>query len=365
MQGTTVPANEVKEYFCNFCKASYTLLEVLDSPSAHGFLCQRCGKVLVHDRDRQSIGHQKSTRMNNQFKFITDLLPRIDSEVVPDNTFDVAYSNARPVERAETHRVERSDPMDSTFNRPTAVKGLANTGPTSISINIQTADNLTEEEQKAERARKEQQLKLNQLPEWHTNSTVSGDAFHTHPGLIPGVGVPKKDDEDKQKALDAARIAEEERAAKEKVAKEEADMAAIFAKIKADQEAEAAAKAAEEDDDSEEDEEDEFEDVVGTASNSGAATPASTAGAAFGAVPVVPSPLRQSSVQPSSSLKREAPGSGTNTGATSPANGETPGSDERPAKKIKTEEGTPVPAIPAVAADDDDSDDDDIEFEDV
>lgn len=372
MQGTTVPASEVKEYFCNFCKAQYTMLEVLDSPSAKGFLCQRCGKVLVHDADRQSVGHQQSTRMNNQFRFITDLLPKIDSEFVPDITFEVAQSKARPVERAETHKVERSDPMDSVYNRPTAVKGLADTGPKSISINIQSAEELTEEQLAAERLRKEKQAAKNALPEWHVKSTVTGQLFNTVAGTESSSMLTKQEEEDQQKALAAAKKKEEEAAEREKQEKTRA----YFAQLKAEKEAEEARKRAEEDEfESDDEDDDEFEDVVAPTStnNSGRATPVASLGAALGAAPAVPSPLRQSST----SLKRDAPGTEINTSTESPvANGEASPSDERPAKKIKTEEEPSVSTIPAVSAapavpvkkeeeEEDDDDDDDVEFEDV
>lgn len=352
MQGTAVPASEVKEFFCNFCKASYTMLEVLDNSSEKGFVCQRCGRVLVHDRDRQSQGHQQTTRMNTQFRFITDLLPRIDSEVVPDITFDVAFSNHKPVERAETHKVERLDPMDSTYSRPAAVKGLANTGPTSISINIQSADSLSEEQKADERARKQAHLAANAMPAWYTKSTVTGETIQGMETSVPGDKLTKEEEDEKKRIRDA----EAERLAKEK---EDADLQAVFAKIRAEEEARQAAGGNDSDED-EDDDDDEFEDVVGTRTDTGAATPLS--GAALGAAPVAPSPLRQSSTQPPSSLKREAPGSRTYTGARSP-NGASPGVDERPVKRIKTEEEAPTP-VPE-AADDDEDDEDDIEFEDV
>jgi transcription initiation factor TFIIE subunit alpha len=324
MQGTAVPASERKEYFCNRCKASWTQMEVLDGDfSAQGFLCHRCKHVLVHDADRHAVGHQKSTRMNNQFKFITDLLPQIDSVVIPENTFDEAFANARPVQRAETHQAVNSVAVETGLNRPTAVKGLANTGPKNIAVTISTGDGPTEEEKAAEKARKARLAAQNALPVWHTSSSVPGAPTKTLDPTVPREPVLLKDEddsrEDKKQTLDA---------------KESAEMDDYFAKLKAEAAAEAARKAAEEEEyESGDEDEGDFEDVVGTSTNNSAiGTPASTAGAALGAPPVAPSPLRQSSVQPSSSLKREAPHSGARTEATSLVG------DERPAKKIKVEE---------------------------
>jgi transcription initiation factor TFIIE subunit alpha len=288
--------------------------------------------------------------MNTQFRFITDLLPRIDGEVVPDITFEVAFSNHKPVERAETHKVERLDPMDSTYSRPAAVKGLANTGPTSISINIQSADSLSEEQQAAERARKQAHLAANAMPSWYTKSTVTGETIQGMETSLPGDKLTKEEEDEKKRIRDA----EAERLAKEK---EDADLQAVFARIKAEEEARQAAGDDESDD---EDDDDEFEDIVGTSTNTGAATRLS--GAALGAAPVAPSPLRQSGTQPPNGLKREAPDSGPTTGAASP-NVTTQVDDERPVKKIKMDDETAAPA--PGAAEDDEDDEDDIEFEDV
>lgn len=348
MQGTAVPANERKEYFCNRCGAEWSQLEVIDNASAEGLRCHRCGNILVHDADRHSVGHQQSTRMNNQFKFITDLLPQIDSVVIPDNNFDYAFSKARPVIRDEANQVAQSVAVETGLDRPTAVKGLANTGPKSMQVSISTADGLTEAEKAAERERKERIAKQNALPSWMSNSTVTGESFSgdakkaTDP-VLPKDGAASKNGVGKKTVDD----------------KEQADIDDYFARLKAEQEAEAARKAAEEEE-FESDDEDDFEDVVGTNVGSRTGTPSSTTnGAAVGAVPAVPSPLRQSSAPLQSSLKRDSSGSSRGTG--SPTVG-TPGSDGRPAKKVKVEEPPPPPP-PAEA--EDGEDDDDLEFEDV
>ncbi|OIW29634.1 hypothetical protein CONLIGDRAFT_575910 [Coniochaeta ligniaria NRRL 30616] len=306
MQGTAVPASERKEYFCNFCKASWTQMEVLDNFSAQGFLCHTCNHVLVHDADRHAVGHQKSTRMNNQFKFITDLLPQIDSVGIPEKTFDEAYANARVVERSETHQAVNSVAVETGLNRPTAVKGLANTGPTSLAVSISTGDGPSEEEKAAEQERRDRISKQNALPEWMTVSATNANEKFVLDDKTSSAQVQLKKGENdgntaKKDALDA---------------KEQADLDDYMARLKAEQAAEAARKAAEEEEEYESGDEDEvdFEDV--------------------------------------------APGSGTSTEATSP-NAGTPAVDGPPAKKIKMEEeAAPAPA-------DEDDEEDDLEFEDV
>ena len=358
-----MPANERKEYFCSFCKAEWSQLEVIDNASAEGLRCHRCSHILVHDADRNSVGHQQSTRMNNQFKFITDLLPQIDSVVVPDNTFDAAFATARPVVRDEANQVAQSVAVEpGSLNRPTAVKGLANTGPKSMHVSISTADGPTEEEKAAERERKERIAKQNALPSWMSNSTVTGESFSgPAPEEVPDIVLPKEE-------ADGGKNGVAEKPADDK---EHADIDDYFARLKAEQAAEAQRKAAEEEDEEEyesgDDDEGDFEDVVGTSTSTAAGTPRSTtAGAGGGTLPVAPSPLRQSSVPLQSSLKREASGSGTSTGVASPAGGGTPGDDGRPAKKVKVEEPPPAPSGDATrGGEDDGEDEDDVEFEDV
>jgi transcription initiation factor TFIIE subunit alpha len=346
VQGTAIPANERKEYFCNFCKAAWTQMEVLDNVSPAGFLCHRCGRLLTHDLERNSVGHQKSTRMNNQFKFITGLLPQIDSVAIPDITFDAAFANARPVARKDIHQAMASVVVETGLNRPTAVKGLANTGPKSMQVSISTADGPTEEEKVAERVRKERIAKQNALPSWMSSSTVTGESFSGTATSAPGGSAPTREEGDvkdlaAKKALDA---------------KDHADIDDYFARLKAEQAAEAERKAAEQDEYGSDDEyAGDFEDVVNTSTGSAGVTPASTAGMAAASAPVLPSPLRQSSVPQPGNLKRDVSASDSSTGATSPAE-VTPASDGRSAKKVKLE--APPPA-------DDGEDEDGVEFENV
>lgn len=349
MQGVTVPVNERKEYFCERvgCMKEYSSMEVLDNPSSRGFLCQVCNSVLRHDPEGKTGGHKQSTRMNTQFRFITDLLPRIDNVVVPDNNFEIAIQQARPVERDALHQVVNSVAVEPN-HRPGAVKGLTNLGPKSVTVNL-TAGGPSEEEAEAERLRKEEHALRNALPSWIAESTVTGDAYELDPakrGIIaPAAAAGTAAEANNNEVVDT---------------KDHAEIDDLFAKLKREQEAEAARLAAlEEDDDEEDDDEDDdmFEDVVTGTNNSAGGTPASTAptalGAATAAAPVVPSPLGKSS------LKRDA-SSGPASDTTSPHGLGTPASDGRPVKKVKVE----VPSPPPAAAAGEESDDD-VEFEDV
>lgn len=330
MQVPSVPANERKEYVCPRCKADYTQMEVLDTVGPLGFICQRCDHILSHEADRTSAGHEKVTRLNNQLKFITDQLLRIDSVVVPDNDFELAIQSALPVTRDAQHQVAKSIVVEPA--KPTSVKGLADTGPKKIDINISNSEGPTEEEREAERLRKEKIAKQNALPSWMSSSTIDGASYSATP---TAGGAASNIESDKQtlkrtQALDDSQAQE---------------LSSYMEKLKREQAALAAKKDEESDDD---DDEGEFEDVVATPPV--ISTPAPAPAPPTTAARPAPSPLRQSSVP----VKSEP---GVN-GNTSPIlKRESPSADDdRPAKKVKIEEP---------AADDGDDDDEDIEFEDV
>ncbi len=376
LQGPVVPPSEKKEYFCDYCKAEWTQMEVLDNVGPEGFLCHRCGSVLRHSDGGQSGGHEVSTRMNNQFKFITDLLPKIDSVVIPDNNFEVAFNNMRPVMRDATHQTASSIGVDA-MDRPTAVKGLANTGPSTLSVSIQAGSGPTEEEKAAERALRERVAQQNALPSWMSNSTITGEAFKTD---AAAGGVSAHDDVVKDPTIKAKTDTSAEAAIDD-----------YFSRLKR-QAAEEAQKNmhGDDDDDEEEDDDDdeaEFEDVQ-TGNSSAVATPASTSGGSGGLAPpqlvspprsvpygatgstrpTAPSPLRQAHSQ--SSLKREAMSEppSPSGGGSSGAQGSPSGQASSPKKKMKLEnDGAADAALPAVKveAEESDEDDDDIEFEDV
>ncbi|KAK6073012.1 transcription initiation factor iie subunit alpha [Seiridium cupressi] len=305
VQGNTVPAAEKKEYFCPLCKSDWTAMEVLDNTSEKGFLCHRCGSVLVHDPDRQSGGHEQSTRLNSQLKFITDLLPQLDSVEIPNNTFETALEAARPVVRDATNQVAPSVVVESS-DKPTAVRGMADTGPKSIAISITAINGPSEAEKDAEKARKEKIAQQNALPSWHTTSTVTGISYDGT-ASTKAAGATDEDKKPDANSLDA---------------EEDEKLAEIFEKVRQEQEAEAArrAAAADEDDEEEDEEDEEFED----------------------AIPMV--------VDTSFAGEKRTIASSGDTSAA-----DTPASEDRPSKKVKVEE----------PANDGDSDEEDVAFEDV
>lgn len=278
-------------------------MEVLDKADPmKGFKCHRCDDVLVFDPSREAGGHEHSTKLNNQLRFITDTLPKLDAVIVPENTFETAHAAARPVVRDATNQAAPSIVVE--MAKPTAVKGMANTGPQSIAVDITELEGPTEAEKKAEQERKEKIAQSNALPSWHVQSTVTGTAY----GGANALPITKADEEEEKKPADQA----DDTMHSEEVTN-------LFEMLARQQAEEARRKEAEADDSDEEDDEDdeeEFEDITNNASSVGE--------------------------------KRHA-----SSGATSAA--DTPMSEERPQKKVKVEE----------PADEADSDEEDVAFEDV
>lgn len=259
VQGTTERTSEKKEYVCSFCKAEWSPLEVLDSHGPNGFLCHRCGHVLTFEADRNAGGHEQSTRLNDQFKFISELLQKIDNVHIPECDFDRALAKARPVVRDATHQVAATTAMDLGMNRPMAVKGLTNTGPQSISVNISTVEGASEAEKEAEIARREKLAAQNALPSWMSNSTVTGDSFAAAAGAVHTVvkNETGPNDDAKQKQVNNKALAQ---------------IDDIFETLKA----EAAQKRQDDSDDEDgsDEDEDDFEDVPATGNSSSLGTPA-------------------------------------------------------------------------------------------
>ncbi|KAI1280127.1 hypothetical protein F5Y07DRAFT_334810 [Xylaria sp. FL0933] len=303
VQGNAKPASEKKEYFCRRCRAEWTQMEVLDKVDPiKGFICHRCEDVLVFDPDREAGGHEQSTKLNNQLSFITDMLPKLDAVVVPENTFETAHAAARPVVRDATNQAAPSIVVES-IAKPTAVKGMANTGPQSIAVDITELEGPTEAEKKAEQERKEKIAQSNALPAWHLQSTVTGASY----GGANPLPVTKADEEEEKKPsdkVDDTLHSEEVTNLFEMLARQQAEEA---------RRKEAEADDSDEEEDDQDDEEEEFEDIMNNTGDKRHASSATTSIA------------------------------------------DTPASEERPPKKVKVEE----------PADEADSEDEDVAFEDV
>lgn len=187
------------------------------------------------------------------------MLPKIDQVVVPDNTFEVAYARAKPVQRdALLNPANETVPVNEGLDRPTAVKGLTNTGPTSIAIELTTGEGPSEEDKAEAAAKRSAYLAQNALPEHFTHSTITGEQIVPTSAPAASTMFPLKKDEDEKKIVTTPSFGGEGEAIDD-----------YFAQLKAEQAREAEQEAEEEFET--EDEEDEFEDVVPSANGAGSA----------------------------------------------------------------------------------------------
>jgi len=250
------PTAEKAELNCARCKAQYTTMEVLNSidPDAgshsSGFLCLRCGHpldMIDTDGHAEDMADDTPAKFNKLFGPLLNMMAELDQMSIPDVEGAVAVDK-----RIELPRDKNIDPgtkheIIETRSRPTAVKGL-DTAPEKVKIQIGSKAEENEQQRDAEKKRQEKVSLQNQLPEWHTKSTVEKAADGT-------ANAVKQEEAD----VDAGGVKTEETKAKEA----EANLDAVFAQL----EAERRRKDQEEDDDEDDEDEDEFEDVdVGTPS---------------------------------------------------------------------------------------------------
>ncbi|KAF2995533.1 hypothetical protein E8E13_002380 [Curvularia kusanoi] len=249
------PTAEKAELSCKRCKSQYTMMDVLDNPDpqarASGFLCIKCNFPLDEiDEGNQHDADDAPAKFNKNFKPLLDLMKIIDELKIPLIEGKDAVDNAIPVPTDKTTNPgTKMEIVDTTIVRPTAVKGLA-AEREKVDVKIASSAEEHEKQAAAERARQEKIAAQNQLPSWHTESTVIKDTGASTAGVKqetngtsgPSIKTEQADGHAETQNLDD-----------------------VFAQI----EAERRKKEQEEDDDDDddEDEDDEFEDVaVGTPS---------------------------------------------------------------------------------------------------
>jgi len=255
------PTAEKKPYRCTRCKSEFTMLDVLDNKDPQGrgsgFLCKTCGAVLPPlPRGGESATDTVVGTFNRQFLPIINMLRQIDQVSVPAVTAETALAEQRPVPRGkDPAALPKVEPVEEQKIRPTAVKGIRPTvEQLEVSITTESENNA------AERAKEEEQrariAAQNQMPVWHTQSTVSGEAVRKASGnadtLRNGIavnGVLKAEEAEDRKELEQDTIFD--------------DYALALAREQAEVERRRLEEAEEEDET--DDEEDEFEDVPAVA----------------------------------------------------------------------------------------------------
>jgi transcription initiation factor TFIIE subunit alpha len=175
---------EKKEYFCPECGSEWTQMEALDNPDPEhrgsGFLCKVCNNPLEFRPDNSTNGGTENdnivSQFNKQLGHILALVESIDNLTVPASTPESALENIKPVPRQKEVGVIDTEPLEHLMTqvKPTSVKGLAQQAE-KVEIVLTTDSENNAAVQAAEAERKAKIAAQNQLPEWHTKSTVSGD----------------------------------------------------------------------------------------------------------------------------------------------------------------------------------------------
>lgn len=324
-------------------------MEVIDKFGPLGFECHRCGGLLEgEDHSSGDLGgHEKQSTLMNQLDSLLKMLQQVDSEVIPNNDFDTAFTHAKPVQRDEaSNPIRPSVPLSNQKIPPAAVKGVMQVTAGPLDVSVTTSSESTAAEQAAEAQRNADIAAQNVLPVWHTTSTVTGESTVKSKRYSEqqnhGSALPK----DVGDVKNSTNVLNDE-------------LAAYYAQML--QEKDKEAREDQEGEDSSGDDEDDFEDVdIG---GSAIGTPSSSMSA---------EPSGPRSRQLNGSLKRKESESGssapaTNTSTPAPS---APATNEGPvAKKVKfenLENGGPI-AEPAAGdrADKDSDEDEEAEFEDA
>lgn len=246
------PSEEKKDFTCPKCKAQWTEFEVLDNVGPIGFKCHRCGGLLEREPDAgDATGHAKQSKLMSQLEGLLKMLQQVDSEDIPSNDFDTAFSLAVPVQRdMNVNPVQQRMPSNAPKPPPAAVKGMmAQLVTAQLDVSVTTGSEGTTAEQAAEAQRKANIAAQNALPVWHTTSTVTGES------TVAG----KKDGEQQTNGGPLQKEEEDER----KISTEDEQLEAYYAEIEREREKEAREREAA----SEDEDEGDFEDVLGTSPN--------------------------------------------------------------------------------------------------
>ncbi|KAI5284940.1 General transcription factor IIE subunit 1 [Ascosphaera acerosa] len=176
------PQVEKKEYICRRCRAEYTQLEVLGKVGPEGFVCDRCGHPLDRTDEVEGAlvdrtGHEKNSKLMSQLDGILKLLKRIDSVPIPANDFDFAWEHrvdvARPGPAGGKDAVKLRAPIIVMKKGQAGVRGTSTTDASSVEVNLfSNAEKGAAELAESER-RKAELEKQNALPSWITTSAVA------------------------------------------------------------------------------------------------------------------------------------------------------------------------------------------------
>lgn len=253
IKANAAPTQQKKELQCRQCKAQWTYEEVIDCIDpygrASGFACKTCGDPLdmIVNEEGETIDEKDiPAKFNRFFAPLMKLMQQIDEVTIPAVEGKDAVASAIELPRdKETNPVAKHEVVEDRPAGLQTVKGRTNLAPEKIEVSIATDSELTEAARAKEAERQAKIAAQNQLPSWHTESTVMRDSFggQTIKSETNGSAVAVV----KTESVDAKKEGE-------------TDLDDVFARIEAEQRAQEA-REAEESSEEEDDEEDEFEDV--------------------------------------------------------------------------------------------------------
>ncbi|OLL24430.1 Transcription initiation factor IIE subunit alpha [Neolecta irregularis DAH-3] len=163
---------EMKGYHCPRCSRKYTAVEAMMHVDEFMiFQCELCQIPLEPEAESEESKRSQTTfsNFNEQLVRVIELLKSIDEVVVPVTDFTKAHAEAVPPAHVES--------ISDGFPHmpPGSATPTANLTTTSSQVAIDFVSRAPGDETAEEKIRKEALAQSNQLPVWHTQSTISGD----------------------------------------------------------------------------------------------------------------------------------------------------------------------------------------------
>lgn len=164
-----------KGYVCPHCQRRYGALDVLPlvSPDGQDFRCADCHNVLADDEEsmESKVSQERLAKLQKQTHRLVGTLKLIDNSFVPDNDFTSALASAIPpkLEHLNSNLLHTSVPGFE-YNSNTS-------RTTTAALGVRIDYNTNQLDSAEDKARKSAQAQMNALPEWHLQSTVSGETI--------------------------------------------------------------------------------------------------------------------------------------------------------------------------------------------
>ncbi|KAG4303539.1 hypothetical protein PCK1_000057 [Pneumocystis canis] len=173
---------DTKGYICPTCARQYTSLDAVSLVSSDwmNFLCIDCGTALKDNEESFEVtdSQERLSRLMNQMSKIISSLKEVDEIVVPDNTFVMAIANAIPPDFDVITSLEYIEPSPHNNVISSAASHTITAPEPSISIDFDSEFNGTIKV--VNEKQKKDSVAQNDIPIWHTQSTVMGDIGHVN-----------------------------------------------------------------------------------------------------------------------------------------------------------------------------------------